>query len=631
MLGYAKPMNNFFRLFWLTGLLLVVTPAWSQNDSIQEKTQDSLLAKQEIASDSLLQEARQSMIADSLERAKLLEQLAEVRANDQAEKDRIKAQIDSLQKAQLRKVARMQREADSLRAVTKGVPVVIFGDTIFQIYTKSGANIPRQRANDIVDKVETLVNDEKFNTDEVRIVDGEDDTDVYHEENILFSVSTKDAIWLNSERLALASQYAEKLKSSYISYKERTSLPALLKRLGWLLLTILLFFFGIKYLNKGLRRFNLWLVKRADKHINGVRLKEYEFLSKSRQRQLVLWALNLAKWILIILLVYLALPTIFSIFPATEGIAKTLISYILDPLSSFWNALVDFIPNLITIAVIIFITHHLVRFLRFLSEEVRSEKLEIPGFYPDWAKPTFNLVRILVNLFAFIVIFPYLPGSDSPVFQGISVFLGLLISLGSSSAIGNIIAGRVITYMRAFKIGDRVKIGDTTGDVIEKSLLVTRVRTIKNEEVTIPNSFILNGSTINYTVATQERGLILNTAVTIGYDVAWRDVHKLLIAAAKKTNHIMEEPGPFVYQTGLDDFYVSYQINAYTQQPEKAASIYSELHANIQDAFNEAGVEILSPHYRAARDGNILTIPPDYIPPDYKAPSFRISNPKKEQ
>jgi small-conductance mechanosensitive channel len=614
----------------LTLVICGLIPAFGQNDSIQEQAQDSILAEQQVASDSLIAEARRSMVADSLERARLLEQLAEVRASDQAEKDRIKAQIDSLQKAQLRKVTRIQREADSLRAVTKGVPVIVFGDTLFQVYSKLGPNRPRERANDLVQEIEFLVDEGQFDPAKIRVVDGEDNSDIYHDENPLYTVTTRDAIWLGKERGELARAYAGQLSESYIAYKERTSLPALFKRLGWLVLTILLFFFGIKYLNKGLKRFNLWVVKRADKYMTGVRLKDYEFLSKSRQRQLVLWTLNLCKWILIVLLVYIALPIIFSIFPATEGIARTLISYILDPLSSFWNALVEFVPNLITIAVIIFLTHHLVRFLRFLSEEVRTEKLEIPGFYPDWAKPTFNLVRILVNLFAFIVIFPYLPGSDSPIFRGISVFLGLLISLGSSSAIGNIIAGLVITYMRAFRIGDRVKIGDTTGDVIEKSLLVTRVRTIKNEEVTIPNSFILNGSTINYTAATQERGLILNTAVTIGYDVPWRDVHELLISAAIKTDLIMDEPKPFVFQTGLDDFYVSYQINAYTQRPEKAAAIYSDLHANIQDAFNEAGVEILSPHYRAARDGNMVTIPASYLPPDYSPPSFRVESTGKK-
>jgi small-conductance mechanosensitive channel len=305
---------------------------------------------------------------------------------------------------------------------------------------------------------------------------------------------------------------------------------------------------------------------------------------------------------------------LFSIFPATKGIAVKLINYVLDPFKSIVRSFIDYIPELITIIVISFIFHNVVRFLKFLSHEIESEKLVIPGFYPDWARSTFNILRIIIYAFAFIVIFPYLPGSDSPVFQGVSVFLGLLLSLGSSSAIGNIIAGLVITYMRAFRIGDRVKIGDTTGDVIEKSMLVTRLRTIKNEEITIPNSAILNGSTTNYSSSAQHLGLILNTVVTIGYDVPWRKIEKLLIEAAQKTNLIELNPKPFVLQTSLDDFYVSYQLNAYTKHPGSAAKIYSELHAHIQDLFAEANVEIMSPHYQANREGP-STIPAKSEPP----------------
>jgi small-conductance mechanosensitive channel len=179
--------------------------------------------------------------------------------------------------------------------------------------------------------------------------------------------------------------------------------------------------------------------------------------------------------------------------------------------------------------------------------------------------------------------------------------------------------------MRAFKLGDRVKIGDTVGDVIDKTMLVTHVRTIKNEDVTIPNSAILNGSTINYTTSAKQLGLILNSTVTIGYDVPWKKVHELLINAALNTDHVQKEPQPFVLQTSLDDFYVSYQINAYTQRADLSAKIYSELHSRIQDGFNESGIEILSPHYRAARDGNILTIPSEYIPKGYQAPGFNVN------
>ncbi len=211
--------------------------------------------------------------------------------------------------------------------------------------------------------------------------------------------------------------------------------------------------------------------------------------------------------------------------------------------------------------------------------------------------------------FMFVLIFPYLPGSNSPIFQGVSVFLGLLVSLGSSSAIGNMVAGLVITYMRPFKIGDRIKIGDVTGDVIEKTLLVTRLRTINNEEITIPNSAVLSGNTTNYSAMAKEEGLIIHTTVTIGYDVHWKAMHEALLEAASRTTNLMKGKKPFVLQTSLDDFYVSYQLNVYTNESKALASIYSELHQHILDVCAAKGIEIMSPHYRAERDGNELAIP----------------------
>jgi len=230
---------------------------------------------------------------------------------------------------------------------------------------------------------------------------------------------------------------------------------------------------------------------------------------------------------------------------------------------------------------------------------------------------------------------PHIPGSDSDIFKGVSVFIGIIFSLGSSSAISNAVAGLVITYMRPFKVGDRIKIGELSGDVLEKTLLVTRIRTIKNENITIPNSTILAGHTINYTTSAKETGLILHTGVTIGYDVPWKQVHELLIKAALATNGIMQDENhkPFVFQTSLDDFYVAYQINAFTDQSNRMAGIYSYLHQNIQDFFNEGGVEIMSPHYRAARDGNMTSIPANYLSKDYQIPSFNVSmkNPQDEK
>ena len=430
---------------------------------------------------------------------------------------------------------------------------------------------------------------------------------------------------MNESRNKVANKYLNKISSSISAYKKNTSLLSNILRVIKLLFVLLLFYFGVKYMNKGFTWLNQRGIQKVSPYLNGIKFSNYEFLSAERELHWVHLVLRVIKWVIISFVVYLSLPAIFSIFPATKGIATTLIGYVLNPVKEFSVAIISYIPSLITVVVIIVITHYIVRFLGFLAGEVEHEKLQIPNFYPEWARPTFALIRVIIYAFAFIIIFPYLPGSDSPIFKGVSVFLGLLISLGSSSAISNIIAGLVITYMRAFKLGDRVKIGDTVGDVIDKTMLVTHVRTIKNEDVTIPNSSILSGSTINYTTSAKQLGLILNTTVTIGYDVPWKTIHEILINAALKVDNIQKQPVPFVLQTSLDDFYVSYQINAYTDAADKAAVIYSDLHAAIQDGFNEAGIEILSPHYRAARDGNIIAIPEEYIPKGYKKPGFNVT------
>jgi small-conductance mechanosensitive channel len=218
----------------------------------------------------------------------------------------------------------------------------------------------------------------------------------------------------------------------------------------------------------------------------------------------------------------------------------------------------------------------------------------------------------MVVALALVAAYPFLPGSDSPVFRGITIFVGFLLSLGSTSLVTNIVSGIVLTYTRGLRIGDRVKIGETVGDVLERTVLVTRIRTIKNVVVTIPNGRVLNNEIVNFNAPMLEEGLILNTTVTIGYDVPWRKVHDLLVHAALATRDISSDSKPFVLQTSLDDYYVSYELNAYTHAPERMAIIYSELHQNIQDWFNEAGVEIMSPGYTAFRDGDEATIPTPY-------------------
>lgn len=324
-----------------------------------------------------------------------------------------------------------------------------------------------------------------------------------------------------------------------------------------------------------------------------------------------------------LLLLYIIIPIVFSYFEFTKTWADALFGYILNPLKVVITSFINFLPNMFFIIVIFAVNYYVIKFAKLIFDEIRDGNIVIPNFERDWADPTYKIVRSLIIVFTIIVVFPYLPGSQSEAFKGVSIFLGILFSLGSTSVVANIVAGAVLIYMNAFKIGDRVKIGDTIGDVVEKTLLITRIKTIKNVVITIPNSIVMGSHIINYTTsAVQGKGLILHTTITLGYDVPWRKIHETLISAALSTENVLKEPAPFVLQTSLDDFYVSYELNCYTDRPEIMARIYSQLHQNIQDKCNEAGIEILSPHYAAVRDGNASTIPANYLPKTYTAPPF---------
>ena len=320
------------------------------------------------------------------------------------------------------------------------------------------------------------------------------------------------------------------------------------------------------------------------------------------------------------------LTAALGIFPWTRGISAQLVGAVLTTLMAIGYAFATFVPNVISIIIIIiiYVTRYILKLISMVFTGMERGTINFSGFHREWAQPTYKIVRFLVIVFATIAIFPYIPGSQSDAFRGVSVLLGVLISFGSAGAISNIIGGVVLTYMHPFQDGDRVKIADTVGDVVGRTLLVTRIRTIKNVDITIPNSMVLSSHLINFSSVAREHGLILHTSITIGYDAPWKTVHALMIAAAKATTHILEKPEPFVLQTSLDDFYVTYEINAYTDQANKQATIYAELHQNIQDKFNEGGVEIMSPHYANIRDGNQVTIPEQYLPKSYRAPGIRI-------
>jgi small-conductance mechanosensitive channel len=219
-----------------------------------------------------------------------------------------------------------------------------------------------------------------------------------------------------------------------------------------------------------------------------------------------------------------------------------------------------------------------------------------------------------------VVAYPYIPGSDSEAFKGISLLLGVLFSLGSTSLISNIIAGYTMTYRRAFKVGDRVKIGAHVGEIVNIRLMVTHMRSLKNEEVVLPNSAILAGEIVNYSAMAGERGLILHTEVGIGYEVPWRQVEAMLLMAADRTPGLLKQPEPFILQKALGDFAVIYELNAYCREADRMPLFYADLHRNIQDVFNEYDVQIMTPNYVADTEQAKLVARKDWYAPPAASP-----------
>lgn len=520
------------------------------------------------------------------------------------------------------------KNTDSISNVSlKRYPVSPFKDTLFYVYNKVGSFSAENRAKAISDKIKKLYEDSFFVADSLRIIPSDISLDItYKSDFVIMSILNADAKSENMSDFDLANRNFIEIKKAVFFQNENHSL--LPKRLGFTALLILILGFVLFFVGKVFNKASLYVSKNKARYFTGFKYKEINILTPQKQQFLAMRLIGALKIFVLILIVYLSLPILFSIFPATEGYTTTLLRWVLTPAKSAVMGFVAFLPNLFTILVIVLIFRYTLKVIKFFVDEINKENIKVDGFYSDWAKPTFNIIRFLMYAFMLVVIFPYLPGSDSPIFKGVSVFVGILFSLGSSNAIANMVAGLVITYMRPFKIGDFIKIGDVSGEVIEKTALVTRIRTPKFEDITIPNATVLSSTSTNYSTNTKDNanGLVIHSTVTIGYDVPWTAIHKALIIAAIKTDFIESTPAPFVLQTSLDDFYVSYEINAYTKEPKKQALIYSSLHQNIQDSFNEAGIEIMSPHYKALRDGNKTTIPENYLDNNYETPPFNIKN-----
>lgn len=590
-------------LYILFVLLFIAQPsAFGQNElaDIVQETQDAIARN-----DSTSKRNQDSLTIEELKLQIQELKLQEIVLRTERERDKkLTYEADSLKRAKQRE------QIEILRSHTKGVPLIIAGDTLLQLYAKRGGVSPKERINRAERVILSLGKALTMRPDSLHIFESEYATDIMSNEQVILTLTDLDGLWQNTTRQELAEQYLPIINHKIFQIHAEYGLSTKIK--GILFSLLIIFGQGILIFitYKLFRRFRYFIYKMRVK-LKPLSIKDYEFLDVHKQVRMLMFFSKIIRLFLIILQLMITIPILFSIFPETESLAYTFFMYFWNPLKDIMGLVIGYTPRLIKIIVIYLCFKYINKGLRYFANEIANGKLKITGFYDDWAYPTYYILRFLLYSFMFVMIWPLLPNSESAIFQGVSVFVGLVISLGSTTVIGNLMAGMVLTYMRSFKIGDEIKLNSgVAGTVIEKTPFVTRIKTPKNNIITIPNAAVMSAETVNYTMSAHKQGVIIHSDISIAYDIDRNYAEELLIGAALKSKGVLAHPRPFVLVTKLDDFYCYYQINAYTKDVKSLARVYSSLHASIMDQFNELGIEILSPHYQANRDGSTPVIPP---------------------
>jgi small-conductance mechanosensitive channel len=512
--------------------------------------------------------------------------------------------------------------AASQGAPETGVPVMYRGQEIVRIYRGVGNIGPAERARMATARLGQFVRDSSFDATRVTVRHGESFSEVVYDDRVLGVITDEDAQAVGRPRAEFAQQVRDRLVYVVTSTREEFSVWSIVIGAMWAALATgslgAVLWVLARVRRRVRRRVDTWFQRLT------VPAAEAAAGQTTALGSMAHGTVDVAVAAVAVAIAAVWVQIVLQVLPWSRPLARLIYRYASEPIGTLWFGFLGYVPNLFYLGVIALVTLLLVRVFHVVFREIEAGHLRFASFPSDWAEPTYKLVRALLLAVAFVGAFPYIPGSKTPAFQGISLFLGLLVSLSSSSALSNIIAGTILTYTRAFKVGDIVRIGDAFGEVTVKRLLATQVRTDKNVMVSIPNSLILTTQVLNYTTLAAGRGLVAHTSVTIGYDAPWRKVHELLIAAAMKTEGVLEDPPPFVLQTALNAVSITYEVNAFVRSPFPLPVTYSTLHANIQEGFNEAGVEMVSPGYLALRDGNQATTPRHHLPRDYVAPAFRL-------
>ena len=505
-------------------------------------------------------------------------------------------------------------------------PVMLDGETVFNFFGDIPGIPVAPRVKRVIKNLENVAKDYSLSPDDIRLFSVEGVRIIGTETDAIVSFINADAKAANLPLDKLAQDRLQDIRNAIIQYRERRKPSRLLwgtiEAIAVTIVVLLIF----RFLGFLFPQIYQAINQRREILFRPLHIQRWQILSAEQEAGIFFTGLRVFRWAIILSILYFYIPLVLSFFPLTERLAKKVLASFYQAINTVWSAFVGYLPNLFVLLLVVFLAYYTVRLCRPFFKALENQTIHLRGFYPEWAQPTYKLVVFLVIAMAAAIIFPYLPGFDSPAFQGISLLIGALVTVGGASTIANLLGGYIMIYTRAFQLGDRISVDSYTGIVIEKTILSTRICTPNNEIVTIPNSSIVASSIINYSASLRDiqKPLVLHTTVTLGYDLPWRKVHETLINAALATQDILEEPAPCVWQTSLDDFYVSYELRASTAQAIRIKEIYAELHQNIQDKCNEVGIEIMSPHYTALRDGNQSTMPENYLESDYQAPGFRV-------
>ena len=480
-------------------------------------------------------------------------------------------------------------------------PVVIDGTKLFSV--RGLPALPADdRAQRIADRILALAEDKGFGIQTLKSVEVPAGTEILGGDHLILLITDPDSRLEAVNRQVLSHAYVARIQEAIEAFRNDRQPQVLIRRTLYAIAALVALVLFLWVCRIAVRRLALAIERRYKAKIHDIAIQSFQIVRAEHLWRFARGVLSLLWTIAVVTLTYACVHSILVLFPWTRGFAYSLLSLFISPLGSMGVALLNGIPEITFLAVLIVITWFLLRLIRLFFSALERETLTLAGFDPAWAKPTHRLVRGLVIAFALVAAYPYIPGSNSQAFKGVTLLIGLIFSLGSTSLIGNVISGYSLAYRRGFKQGDRIRVGEYVGEVQDSKLMVTHLRTFKNEIVAVPNSKIINEEVVNYSALARTKGLILHTTVGIGYEVPWRQVQALLLEAADRTPGLLREPKPYVWQIQLATFAVTYEINVYCDEPAAMGERYSALHQNILDIFNEYGVQIMTPAYEGDPD-----------------------------